>query len=278
MGCVCCSTGVGRDVGLPKTSRATVQSLTTLLLVVACSGPSPRPDPSRAAPASMVVVPAGRFLMGQDDGPRSSQPQRMVALDGFAIDRTEVTNGAVAQFVEQTGTGLVGWEVARVKERPLDPAVGLQWREADAYCRWAGKRLPTEAEWEQAARGTDGRRYPWGNTWDRARANTRESGLGAVTAVGSFPLGASPYGVLDMAGNAAEWVADTFDPDYYLRAPERNPLGPDKVLDHVLRGGSWASPSEHAQTFFRDSSHSVRPNPRVGFRCARSLDEDLDGD
>ncbi|MGD8968663.1 MAG: SUMF1/EgtB/PvdO family nonheme iron enzyme [Anaerolineae bacterium] len=226
----------------------------------------------------MVVVPAGEFLMGQDDGPRSSRPQRRITLDRFAIDRTEVTNAAVAQFVAGRDTELVGWDAAHAGKRPHDPAVGLLWREADAYCRWAGKRLPTEAEWEKAARGTDGRRYPWGDTWDPARANSAESGLGAVATVGSFPSGASPYGVLDMAGNAAEWVADTFDPDYYLRAPEQNPPGPGQVLDHGLRGGSWASPREHAQTFFRDSSHSVRPNPRVGFRCARSLDEKLDRD
>lgn len=226
----------------------------------------------------MVVVPAGRFLMGQDDGPGSSRPQRAIVLNGFAIDRTEVTNAAVARYVEGTGTELAGWDDARSSDRPGEPAVGLLWREADAYCRWAGKRLPTEAEWEKAARGTDGRRYPWGNTWDPARANTAETGLGTVIAVGSSPSGASPYGLLDMAGNAAEWVADTFDPDYYLRAPERNPPGPDKVLDHGLRGGSWASSREHAQTFFRDSSHSVRPNLRVGFRCARSLDEEPGGD
>jgi formylglycine-generating enzyme required for sulfatase activity len=226
----------------------------------------------------MVVVPAGEFLMGQDDGPTSSRPQRRITLDRFAIDRTEVTNAAVAQLVAGTDTELVGWDAAHARKRPHDPAVGLLWREADAYCRWVGKRLPTEAEWEKAARGTDGRRYPWGDAWDPARANSAESGLGAVATVGSFPSGASPYGVLDMAGNAAEWVADTFDPDYYLRAPEQNPPGPGQVLDHGLRGGSWASPREHAQTFFRDSSHSVRPNPRVGFRCARSLDEELDRD
>jgi formylglycine-generating enzyme required for sulfatase activity len=226
----------------------------------------------------MVVVPAGPFLMGDDQGPRSSRPQRRVTLDAFAVDRTEVTNAALAEFVEETDVQLLGLDVAQARERPREPAVGLLWREADAYCRWAGKRLPTEAEWEKAARGTDGRRYPWGDTWDATRANTAEGGRGSVAPVGSFPSGASPYGVLDMAGNAAEWVADTFDPDYYRRAPERNPSGPDLVLDHGLRGGSWASPREHAQTFFRDSSHSARPNPRVGFRCARAVLNELDGD
>jgi formylglycine-generating enzyme required for sulfatase activity len=226
----------------------------------------------------MVVVPAGRFLMGEDGGPSSSEPQRQIILDGFAIDRTEVTNAAVAQFVERADAQLVGWDVAQARERPHEPAVGLLWREADAYCRWVGKRLPSEAEWEKAARGTDGRRYPWGDLWDSTKANTAETGRRSVTPVGSYPSGTSPYGALDMAGNAIEWVADTFDPDYYAHGPERNPPGPDAVLDHGLRGGSWAAPKEHAQTFFRDSSHSVRPNPRVGFRCARSLGEEPDAD
>lgn len=224
----------------------------------------------------MVVVPAGPFLMGQDEGPRSNRPQREVYLDAFSIDRTEVTNAAFADFVRETGFQPEGWDAARAV--PADggdyPAVGLLWREADAYCRWAGKRLPTEAEWEKAARGTDGRRYPWGEEWDPNLANTAESGHGALRPVGSYPAGASPYGALDLAGNAAEWVADYFDFSYYSRAPDRNPAGPSAVLDHGLRGGSWASPAAHAQTFFRDSSHSTRPNPRAGFRCAQTIEPD----
>jgi formylglycine-generating enzyme required for sulfatase activity len=263
---------------MTKAIRAAAQTLAVLLLVVACSGTPVQTDPSREAPTAMVLVPAGRFLMGEDGERSSSRPQRQITLDGFAIDRTEVTNAAVGQFVEEASVQLVGWDAVQASERPQEAAVGLLWREADAYCRWAGRRLPTEAEWEKAARGTDGRRYPWGDLWDPKRANTAESGLGRVTTVGSYPSGASLYGVLDMAGNAAEWVADPYDPDYYSHAPDRNPLGPDAVLDHGLRGGSWASPKEHAQTFFRDSSHSVRPNPRVGFRCARSLGEEADTD
>lgn len=210
--------------------------------------------------------------MGQDGGRRSHQPQRRVYLDLYAIDCTEVTNESFGAFVEETGYEALGWDPQFAAARGDEPVTGMLWREARAYCEWMDRRLPTEAEWEKAARGTDGRRYPWGESWHSSRANTVEGGIGGVVPVGGYPEGASPYGVLDMAGNAAEWVADTFDPEYYTYAPNRNPPGPDRVLDHGLRGGSWASPSEHAQTFFRDSSHSATPNWRVGFRCAVSAE------
>jgi iron(II)-dependent oxidoreductase len=226
--------------------------------------------PTTINDSALVVVTAGPFLMGQDDGPRSNQPQHTVFLDAFAIQRTEVTNAAFARFVQETGYAAVGWKSSALEDRTNEPVAGVLWRDADAYCRWAGLRLPTEAEWEKAARGVDGRIFPWGDAWNPTHANTAESGVGQPMAVGSYPAGASPYGALDMAGNVAEWVADTFAFDYYTYAPDHNPRGPEKVMDHGLRGGSWAAPLEYAQTFRRDSSHSARPNPRVGFRCARS--------
>lgn len=250
--------------------RTILLAIILITLLAACQPAAPVGE----FPPGMEAVPAGWFWMGQDDGPRSSRPRHKVFLDGYFIDRTEITRSAFAAFIEAGNLPETDWNAALLHAEPDLPVTGVLWQEADAYCRWAGKRLPTEAEWEKAARGTGRRIYPWGSRWDADRANTEESGSGGVTAVGSYPNGASPYGVLDMAGNAAEWVADTFDPDYYTYAPNRNPPGPSIVMDHVLRGGSYALSGEYATVYFRDSSHSARPNPRVGMRCAQSMPSD----
>ena len=180
---------------------------------------------------------------------------------------------AFASYVEAVKKPYSIWNPIELKKEGEFPMVGVLWEEAQTYCRWLGMRLPTEAEWEKAARGTQGRRYPWGDDWDPNKANTIESGLGTVRSVGSYPAGASPYGALDMSGNASEWVEDYYDAGYYTYAPDHNPLGPDWIMDHVLRGGSFDSNTIQATTYFRDSSHSARPNPRVGFRCAHDLAE-----
>ncbi len=219
----------------------------------------------------MGFIPAGWFVMGEDDGRISNQPQHRVYLDAYCIDMLEVTRQAFGEFLNETDYQASGWSFTDIKADPELPATGVTWKDAQAYCQWAGLRLPTEAEWEKAARGTDGLRYPWGNDWDIHKANTAEGGAGGPAPAGSFPLGASPYGILDMCGNAAEWVSDYFDPAYYSASPDHNPTGPDQVLDHGLRGGSFAARNDQSATFFRDSSHSAQPNSRVGFRCTVSM-------
>ena len=221
----------------------------------------------------MAFIPAGWFTMGENDGRTSNQPQHLVYLDDYCIDLLEVTRQAFINFLDESGYQVSGWLSPGTVLHPDLPATGVLWEDAHAYCQWVGLRLPTEAEWEKAARGTDGRRYPWGNDWDAHKANTEESGLNRPAPVGSYPDGASPYGLLDMSGNVAEWVSDYFDFDYYATSPDHNPTGPDQVRDHGLRGGSYAATSDQATTFFRDSSHSARPNFRTGFRCAIFVDK-----
>ena len=234
-------------------------------LALAACNPS-----STAGVHGMASIPAGWFIMGENDGRTSNQPQHRVYLDAYRIQITEVTRRDFAQFITVTGYPAAGWEPGDLEATGNLPVIGVLWKDANAYCLWAGLRLPTEAEWEKAARGEDGRRYPWGNDWDIQKANTIEGGREGVLPAGSFPEAASPYGLLDMCGNAAEWVADYFDFNYYQVSPERNPSGPTQPLDHGLRGGSYASRADQATAYFRDSSHSALPNPRVGFRCASS--------
>jgi formylglycine-generating enzyme required for sulfatase activity len=269
---------------------------------------------SSEIPAEMVVIPAGEFTMGTPEGTGGlpdEHPERRVYLSGFLLDRLEVTNQAYAGFVQATGHRSPAnsnpvrtlWD----NNQPLSgienhPVVNVSWEDAVAYCRWAGKRLPTEAEWEKAARGTDGRRYPWGNDWDFTLANSasywakrtidfqsgadwdafwvhgegarlsRENGINGevlTMPVGSFPRGASPYGALDMAGNAAEWVADWFDPNYYRGAPLTDPSGPARGAIKAMRGGSWLKPVVSLRTSDRDwGTMNSRPSG-AGFRCAK---------
>ncbi|HTP07315.1 MAG TPA: SUMF1/EgtB/PvdO family nonheme iron enzyme, partial [Anaerolineae bacterium] len=208
--------------------------LCVILVGVACNSTPGTPiPPATADGAPMVLVPAGEFTMGSDLLP-NERPIHTVQLNAFWIDQSEVTNESYAKCVaaQQCPPPVEGYSTqhpdgyfANSKYSNF-PAANVNWSEADRYCQWAGKRLPTEAEWEKAARGTDARKFPWGNTFDPARANSALNLDLITTAVDSHPNGASPYGAVDMAGNVWEWVADWYDETYYTRSPQANPTGP----------------------------------------------------
>ena len=217
----------------------------------------------------MVYVPAGDFEMGSEAGIMDEVPVHTVYLVSYWIDQTEVTFGQYRQFVEEDGyTGRNG-----CGDGDEYPVACVDWYDAQAYCEWTGKRLPTEAEWEKAARGTDGRTYPWGEGLNCQRAQFG-SCAGDALPVGSLPAGASPYGALDMAGNVREWVADWYDSGYYSISLLRNPIGPQEGESRVLRGGSWH--------YYEKGGWDVRSADRFryypslssdyyGFRCVRGV-------
>jgi formylglycine-generating enzyme required for sulfatase activity len=222
--------------------------------------------------APTVLVPAGEFTMG---GSNIDNPRHPVYLDAFYMDKYEVTTSRYARFLQATRRKLpFKWsEVGLVSHGDL-PVIGVTWEDANAYCRWAGKRLPTEAEWEKAARGTDGREYPWGNEAPTPRhANFNKccewKGYGVLATVGSLEAGRSPYGIYDLAGNVSEWVADWYDMTSYKYELDRNPKGPADGEEKVVRGGSWYDPGSLQRSALRSRNYPSAPSTDRGFRCAK---------
>lgn len=219
--------------------------------------------------AVMVDVPAGEFPMGSSEGQGESdeRPQHQVFVSGFLIDKTEVTWRQFRKFTEAKGTAL-----GRVPiwGDPDDyPACFILWEEAKDYCEWVGGRLPTEAEWEKAARGTMAHAYPWGDVWDARRCNSISGGMHRPESAGAFPNCVSPFGVLDMAGSVWEWCSDLYASDYYADSPSRDPQGPDSGRLRVMRGGAWMSQPNWLRAAFRSKASPSSRNVDHGFRCVR---------
>ncbi len=247
---------------------------------------------------TLLYIPAGEFLFGaRDPDPLAlsrERPQQRIYLDAFWIDQTEVTNAMYARCVE-AGACSPPQEMGTLTRRHYFddpncadyPVVNVTWYDARDYCAWAGRRLPTEAEWEKAARGTDGRIYPWGNeppTGERANfcdvncpvkiegwQTEEDDGYAETAPVGSYPAGASPYGVLDMAGNVSEWTADWSGGYYDLVPGQRNPDAPASGYTRVVRGGAW---QDHAGSMRVVTHFALRPDAAGdGFRCAADANQ-----
>jgi ribose/xylose/arabinose/galactoside ABC-type transport system permease subunit/formylglycine-generating enzyme required for sulfatase activity len=280
--------GTPAAVGSPAATSASSKVLPTPTPMPPPPTPTPLPMPAPAPTSSeakategptlpsvtdiMIEIPAGPFTMGSDTGAEDETPAHEVDLPAFEIDKFEVTNADFAQFVKATGYQTDAEKEGRTKNwrgvaegKDNHPVIFVSWNDATAYCQWVGKRLPTESEWEKAARGTDGRVYPWGDDWDPSKANVKETGLRGTACVGSFGAGASPYGVEDMTGNVWEWTAD-----WYEAYP-----GSNYQSDYfgqrfrVLRGGAWFETADFARTTVRNANSETAANDDLGFRCAR---------
>jgi formylglycine-generating enzyme required for sulfatase activity len=239
---------------------------------------SKAPSAAAVAESPMVIISEGPFDMGSNDRQalEDERPLHQVRLSTFSIDLHEVTTEQYAAFLASGGRE-APWQWTQVDltlhgDRPV---IGVNWHDADAYCRWKGKRLPTEAEWEKAARGTDGRHYPWGNQEpNKSLANfalgARFSYSQVLMPVRSYEPGRSPAGLYQMAGNVWEWVQDWYGGSYYQGSPDRDPLGPEQGQFKVMRGGSWSDLPKYLLTYGRFKLLPDARNSYTGLRCARS--------
>ena len=240
-----------------------------------------------------IEIPAGEFIMGTDNvqSNEQNQPQHKINLPVYKIDKYPVTNAQYARYIAATGhRPPSAWANGKIPSgRELHPVSLVSWYDANSYAQWAGKRLPSEAEWEKAARGTDGRRWPWGNVMEPSRLNTYYN-VGSTMPVTAYPKGASPYGVMDMAGNVSQWTADDFKPYPGTDAPQdlfkakAGVIGSAadrslKVLDLIttdasyksMRGGSWKSDPFSTTSYHRNYSLPNYASDFYGFRCAQDV-------
>ncbi len=225
--------------------------------------------------AEMILIPAGEFRMGIPADSTlatkfsSAVPEHTVFLDAYYVDKYEVTNEQYKKYLSEKGARRpLFWSDNRYNAR-RQPIVGISYGDAVSYALWAGKRLPTEAEWEKSARGTDARLYPWGSTFDPSRCNAYAARIEHPVEVGRFPKGASPYGIMDMAGNVSEWVFDLYGHNYYRKSPYKNPQGPPgEGVARITRGGDYKSDPPYVTCVARFQAGAYSAFPNIGFRCA----------
>jgi formylglycine-generating enzyme required for sulfatase activity len=244
------------------------------IAVGACAASTAKEAPPDTVPGSsdMVTIKTGAFTMGDRNGQPHEYPERMVQVRSFRIDQMEVSNQAYEACVRAGACRSAPYVDDQELGAPGYPVVGVTWLDANRFCAWIGKRLPTEAEWEFAAKGTDLRKWPWQGAFDPKKANVSgtEDGFAKTAPVDAFPQGASPFGVLNLAGNAAEWVNDRFDPIQYQRDPNpTDPQGPDAGSDRGVRGGSYLDPAFAVRVSARLGLSETESDSRVGFRCAK---------
>lgn len=213
-------------------------------------------------PENMIFIPGGKFQMGRPDGDEYETPVHTVSVSPFFLGRTEVTNQEYQRFISETGhRPPTHWQNGKFPPNEANlPVVNVSWNDANDFAKWAGKRLPTETEWEFAARGAEGRLYPWGNNWSAANANAGRDNGGRISEVGRFPNGASPFGILDMCGNVWEWTSSNL-----VSYANGNEMAPGKVI----RGGAFDAPSERATATYRGVLPADRLRDKTGFRLAR---------
>ncbi len=238
------------------------------------------------AEPDLCLIPAGTFTMGSDDDLPNEAPAHETYLDAYYIGKAEVTNAEYYRFwLENGGTDSEHTPISYgeafgtwpdvAKTKPNYPVIGVSWDSAVAYAAWRGMRLPTEAEWEKAARGTAAKRWPWGDTFTQRikdttiHANVWKQSGARLQPVRTYQTGVSPYGAYDMAGNVWEWVADRYSDTYYRRSPDRNPKGPAVGSRRVVKGGSWLNPEMLARCSTRIGQYPAIGTSFIGFRLAK---------